>query len=292
VSTQLPSLEKARAEFEALVHQIRPELHRYCARMTGSVIDGEDIVQDTLAKAFYLLPQTSEIANLRNWLFRIAHNKAVDYTRAYARRFGEPLDDHPDVPAESSPMEDRELTKMGLTLFMKLTPPQRGAVILKDVIGHSLQEIADILDLSVPAIKGALHRGRASLRRLAAGVGTTAPPLDRSEIHLLENYVQHFVAGDFDKLRELLADDVRLDVVGMAEGRGAREVGGYFHRYSKKTGWRARVGFVEGRPAILVSEPADPTPRYFISIEWADGKIVRIRDYRYARHVMNDARLG
>ena len=68
----LEALKTARAEFEKLVHEMRPELHRYCARMTGSVIDGEDVVQDTLAKAFYLLPQTPQIANLRSWIFRIA----------------------------------------------------------------------------------------------------------------------------------------------------------------------------------------------------------------------------
>src|SRR5437867_6293315 len=94
-------LRLTRERFATLVAEIRPELHRYCARMTGSVVDGEDVVQDTLAKAFYLLPQTAEIANLRSWIFRIAHNKAVDYTRAYARRFGESLDEHPDLAADA-----------------------------------------------------------------------------------------------------------------------------------------------------------------------------------------------
>src|SRR6266704_2874951 len=129
-----------RAEFEKLVREIRPELHRYCTRMTGSVVDGEDVVQDTLAKAFYLLPQTPEIANLRSWMFRIAHNRAIDYARRYDQRFGESLDDHPDIAADSPPVESQELAKFGLALFMKLTPAQRGAVILKDVLGHSLVE--------------------------------------------------------------------------------------------------------------------------------------------------------
>lgn len=122
----LQALKTARAEFEKLVSEIRPELHRYCTRMTGSVVDGEDVVQDTLAKAFYLLPQMPEIANLRSWIFRIAHNKAIDYTRHYTRRFGEPLDEHPDIAADSPPVESQELTKMRLALFMKLTPAQRG----------------------------------------------------------------------------------------------------------------------------------------------------------------------
>ena len=204
-STTFKALTKARAEFEKLIAEIRPELHRYCARMTGSVVDGEDVVQDTLAKAFYLLPQTAEIANLRNWLFRIAHNKAVDHTRAYARRFGEPLDEHPDMGTYDLPIANQDLTKMGLALFMELTPAQRGAVILKDVLEHSLTEIADILDMSVASVKGALHRGRASLRRAAQAVGESARPLDPLEASLLEGYVRHFPAHEFDKLRELLA---------------------------------------------------------------------------------------
>jgi RNA polymerase sigma-70 factor (ECF subfamily) len=290
-SNVLQVLEKARAEFEKLVCEIRPELHRYCARMTGSVVDGEDVVQDTLAKAFYLLPQTPEIANLRSWIFRIAHNKAVDHTRGYARRFGESLEEHPDIAAAAPPIENQELAKMGLALFMKLTPAQRGAVILKDVLGHSLSEIAEILDASVPSIKGALHRGRASLRKLAPGAGASAPPLDRSEASLLEGYVRHFAAREFDKLRELLARDVRLDVVGISQSRGASQVGRYFHRYSGIEDWRLRVGQVEGRPAILVFNPQEPSgaPCYFILIDWVNGEVARIRDYRYARYVVADA---
>ncbi|MGC4051077.1 MAG: sigma-70 family RNA polymerase sigma factor [Paludibaculum sp.] len=220
-----PAIAAARAEFEKLVKEIRPELHRYCARMTGSVIDGEDVVQDTLAKAFYLLPQTQGIANLRSWLFRIAHNKAIDYTRSYARRFGEALEEHHELAAEATPVEAQETAKLGLSLFMKLTPPQRGAVILKDVLGHSLAEIAEILETSVPAIKGALNRGRTTLQRLGPSMEDGGPPLDRSESLLLENYVAHFAARDFDRLRALLAEDVRLDVVGVAQNRGAVQVG-------------------------------------------------------------------
>lgn len=286
-----PAIAAARADFEKLVSELRPELHRYCARMTGSVIDGEDVVQDTLAKAFYLLPQTPEIANLRSWLFRIAHNKAIDYTRSYARRFGEPLDQHHELAAEASPVDTQEMTKLSLSLFMRLTPPQRGAVILKDVLGHSLAEIAEILETSIPAIKGALNRGRATLQRLGRSMQEGIPPLDHSEKELLANYVTHFAARDFDSLRALLAEDVRLDVVGVAQNRGALQVGGYFHRYRGITDWQVQLGSVEGRPAILVSDPQQPSaaPYYFILIDWENGAVARIRDYRYARYVLADA---
>lgn len=71
-------LEQGRRQFLVLVEQVRPELHRYCSRMTGSVVDGEDVVQETLARAFYELSQLQALPPLRAWLFRIAHNRAID----------------------------------------------------------------------------------------------------------------------------------------------------------------------------------------------------------------------
>src|SRR5438132_12595159 len=86
-------LRAARAGFLALVADIRPELHRYCARMTGSIADGEDVVQDTLARAYYALPELDPPPPLRPWLFRIAHNRAIDHIRRFDRRMRDPLDD-------------------------------------------------------------------------------------------------------------------------------------------------------------------------------------------------------
>ena len=69
-----------------MVDGVRPDLHRYCARLTGSVIDGEDIVQEALAKGFYALSQMSETPPLRPWLFRIAHNAAMDHLKSHAHK--------------------------------------------------------------------------------------------------------------------------------------------------------------------------------------------------------------
>src|SRR6202789_3308219 len=86
--TETPaSFADAREQFLAMVDTIRPELHRYCARLTGSVIEGEDIVQDTLAKAFYALSLSAEVPPLRPWLFRIAHNAAIDFLKSHARKY-------------------------------------------------------------------------------------------------------------------------------------------------------------------------------------------------------------
>src|SRR5215468_10641521 len=86
MSDLLTTIAEARRRFMDLVAEVRPELHRYCARMTGSVFDGEDVVQETLAKAYYALAEMDSPPPLRPWLFRIAHNTAMDFLRRYERR--------------------------------------------------------------------------------------------------------------------------------------------------------------------------------------------------------------
>lgn len=291
-----PILAEAREEFGRLVEGIRPNLHRYCARMTGSVVDAEDVVQDALAKAYYLWP-TTEVINLQAWLLRIAHNKAIDYLR---RRKNSPIDDRmndiDELPLQADlapPLENREIATLALSIYLQLTPLQRSCVILMDVIGYTLAEISELLDVSVGAVKAALHRGRENLRKLAATVESDTPfALEEPEASLLLKYVERFNARDFDGVRMMLADDVRLDLVERVKSQGAVEVGRYFSNYSKLDDWHLSLGLVEGKPAVLISEPqAQDRFAYFIFITWRDGKISSIQDYRYVRHVMLDANI-
>lgn len=287
---------QARADFDALVRDLRAELHRYCARMTGSVVDGEDVLQDALARAFYTLPPSMPVAELRPWLFRIAHNKSIDFLRRYDRRYGEPLDEHPALVDGTNDMEAREVAELALPHFLRLTALQRSCVILKDVVGYSLAELSELLDLSIPAIKGALHRGRAALREGAAAE-EPSPVLDAEQRRMLDVYAAHFNGRDFDSLRDLLADDARLELVGRMSARGKSAVGSYYTRYDALEGWRVEYGTVDGRPALLGFDAlgdrgAAGDPTFFILVEWRDGQVRGIRDYRYARHTMELARLG
>src|SRR5262249_52446287 len=171
MSDVVAGLRVAREQFLALVADVRPELHRYCARMTGSIADGEDVVQDTLARAYYALPELDPLPPLRPWLFRIAHNRAIDHNRRYDRRMREPLDDGALLDAAPAPgppdtLARGEAVRAAVSLFLELPPTQRSCVILKDVLGHSLDEIAAILVTTVPAVKAALHRGRVRLAEL------------------------------------------------------------------------------------------------------------------------------
>lgn len=286
-----PTVTRARAEFDDLVKEIRPQLHRYCSRMTGSVIDGEDVVQDALAKAYYALATTASISNMRGWLFRIAHNKAIDHLRRYDLSHSEPLDDHPPLTVREPSLERKEMTRLALSRFLELPPMQRSCVILKDALDYSLSEIAELLDVTVSAVKAALHRGRVRLRGLSADATAEVPPLPGREMELLNRYVAAFEARDFDAVREMLADDVRLDLIGRAQRRGAVEVGGYFFNYGRLQDWCLALGLVEGKPAVLVHDAAEAgaDPLYFILIDWAGDQVDLIRDYRYARHVMQGA---
>ena len=185
----LPAMAEARARFMELVAEVRPELHRYCARMTGNVFDGEDIVQDTLAKAYFALSEMGEPPPLRGWLFRIAHNTAIDFLRRYERKNVDLVADVPDVGESEDYGPDPALVEAALAVFVSLPPVQRSAIVLKDVLGHSLEETASTMGTTVPAVKGALVRAREHRReRLIEaehlGQGKEEPSAVRGSVQL------------------------------------------------------------------------------------------------------------
>ncbi|HZP18939.1 MAG TPA: sigma-70 family RNA polymerase sigma factor [Bauldia sp.] len=272
--------------FGRLMVELRPRLHRYCARMVGSAFDGEDVVQEALAKAAEAFAGAGTIERPESWLFRIAHNTALDALRRRRRQAVVQSDaDLDGLQDDASAADARVAAAASLSTFMHLPPTQRSAVVLVDVLGHSLAETADILGVTVAAAKAALHRARARLRELAADA---APPrLASAERDLLRLYADRFNARDFDALRALLAEDVRLDLVNRRRIDGRKNVGVYFTRYAERSDWRVWPGIAEGRPAILVSNRAhDPdTIDYVVLLDWADGKIAAIRDFFYAPYV-------
>jgi RNA polymerase sigma-70 factor, ECF subfamily len=169
---------------------------------------------------------------------------------------------------------------------------QRSSVILMDVLGYSLAEIGAIMEESVPAVKSALHRGRTRLRELAREPEDARPPvLRQAERARLAAYVDRFNARDFDALREMLADEVRLELVARSRLNGRRQVGSYFTNYASASGWTARAGFVDGEPALLVDDPTRPAhgSAYFIVLGWDGEKVIAIRDFRYAAYALEGA---
>jgi RNA polymerase sigma-70 factor (ECF subfamily) len=283
------------AGLHQLLIEARPRLHRFCARMVGSAIDGEDVVQEAMAKAIEALPGAGRIERPESWLFRIAHNAAMDELRRRKRR-GPPMSDvdAADVADPLAAADSRVAAAASLASFLRLPAAPRACVVLGDVLGYSLAEIADIAGLSLAAVKAALHRARVRMKEMAGETDEPVPVATAAERARLQAYVDRFNARDFDALRDLLAEDVRLDLVNRVRIAGRKEVSVYFSRYGEKSDWRFSVGIVEGRLALVSRDPEDAGGdiKHIVLLDWVGGKIAAIRDFKYAPYVMDGLAVG
>jgi RNA polymerase sigma-70 factor (ECF subfamily) len=278
-------------DFPQLMGQLRARLHRYCARMVGSILDGEDIVQETLIKANDSYDART-VQNVEGWLFRIAHNTAMDFLRKRAREQAvfDDSDDAAEHSADPNEQADRRIVAAAaLRTFMRLAPAQRSAVILADVLGYEADEAAKVMETSVPAVKAALHRGRVRLKELAEQPeeAVPAPALSSHDQALLRAYADRFNARDWDGLRDLLAPNMTLDLVGRRKARVVERGGEYFTNYARTQGLVIAPLVVEGRPALWVrtdaSEGSGAAP-YMIVLRIESGQVTSIRDFRYGRY--------
>ncbi|HEV7320872.1 MAG TPA: sigma-70 family RNA polymerase sigma factor [Ensifer sp.] len=275
-------------DFEDRLKELRPRLHRYCARMTGSTVDGEDVLQEALIKALQARADGTVVDNLEGWLLRIAHNTSLDFLRRRSRHKVVPLVDD----MEDARLPELDIVAVGFQAFMRLPELQRCAVILKDVLGYQVEEIAEIADCTHAAAKSALQRARAALRHLAARPDDVRLPLlsDASR-QKMAAYVRLFKGGDFDAIRSMLAEDVRLDLVNRLKLEGREDIRRYFARYAEETRWRYELGAIEGRPAMLVFDGAGrmEEPAHFVLLDWRKDEITTIRDYLFAPYVLETA---
>jgi len=276
--------------FLATIAELRPSLHRYCARMTGSVADGEDVVQEALFHAYQRLDTYDDARPLEPWLFRIAHNRCVDFLRRRGVREDAEafVDTDPTVWPDDPP--GPALGRAVEHLVLALPPMERACVLLKDVLDHSLDEIADLVGSTVGGVKAALHRGRAKL----AALPVPAPPAPAAtavrDVDVLARYVERFNRRDWDGLRELVRADARVRVADRFAGPLADS--GYFGRYAQfATPLRLALVAVDGEP-MLVAEYEERgvwTARGLVRLLVREGRVVEIADYKHCAWVLGAA---
>jgi RNA polymerase sigma-70 factor (ECF subfamily) len=272
------------AFLETITH-LRPSLHRYCSRMTGSVFDGEDVVQEALFQAYRKLDTFDDARPLAPWLFRIAHNRCIDFLRRRGVR----------VEAEAAAVEadfvapvDPAGAAVGHAvehLVLTLPPKERACVLLKDVFDYSLEEIAELVGSTAGGVKAALNRGRS---KLAAMPAPTAPRTkSAATARVMHMYVDRFNQRDWDGLRELIADDAQLRVADRFAGPLTDSP--YFARYQRMTTpWRMAVGEVDGEPTILVlqRDSIGWTPHAIVRLSVSGDRITQIADYTHCSWVI------
>jgi RNA polymerase sigma-70 factor (ECF subfamily) len=206
--------------FLEVYEPLRPVLYRYCRYLSRSPWDAEDLVQDTLARAFATLGGLGEPPrDRRAWLFRVASNLWIDQVRRRNVRSSSAGDDA-DGDRSATSGWSRDTREAAGTLLVQLSPQERAAVVLKDAFELGLDEIAEILSTSVGAVKAALHRGRGKLAEPDPEVTRTPAP------GVLDAFCAAFNARDLDRLTALLLDQVTVEVVGASTNYGAERARG------------------------------------------------------------------
>jgi RNA polymerase sigma-70 factor (ECF subfamily) len=263
-------------EFVGATEGYRRELLAHCYRMVGSVQDAEDLVQEVYLRAWRGWDRFEGRASVRTWLYRIATNACLTALQHKERRFvpsglGAPSND-PHAPVElagpevdwvqpfpsssADPAEivaERNSLRLALIVSLQHLPPQQRAVlVLREVLAFPAAAVAEMLEISVPAVKSSLQRARATLGELAADRDEIAEPSDARAKALLDQYIAAFENSDAAALEKLLRTDTVLE---FAPSRtwfsGLRTCLPYLENYALGSfgEWRMVATSANGQPA-------------------------------------------
>jgi RNA polymerase sigma-70 factor, ECF subfamily len=272
--------------FRELVEPHRRALEIHAYRMLGSPHDAEDVIQETLMRAWGALDRFERRASIGTWLYRIATNACLDELERRPRR-PEPVQPYPDERLEQAaePIVDpaaryaaREGVELAfLTAIQKLPGRQRAILILRDVLGWTAPEVAELLESTVTAVNSGLQRARATIdSELPAASARAAAPSQRE---LLADYVDAWERADMDDLVTLLRDDAVLRMPPQPSIAGAPQIVEFFTDgpcLGKVGVTRIAPAWANGRPAVVMRRrAADGTfePHGVLVFEVADGAI-------------------
>jgi RNA polymerase sigma-70 factor (TIGR02960 family) len=221
--------------FAELTNPYRRELHMHCYRILGSFQDAEDLLQETLLSAWQALDRFDG-RSLRAWLYRIATNRCLNYLRDSSRRpkvtaashSGSPfagaahsdepwwIEPYPDTlieavePGPEARYDARESIALSFVAGLQHLPTQqRAALVLRDVLGFSAAEVANMLGSTPASVNSALQRARAGLQP-SSGSDRVTLPRSPHEAEVVDQFIDAIQQGDLDRVVTLLTDDARL----------------------------------------------------------------------------------
>ncbi|HET9173120.1 MAG TPA: sigma-70 family RNA polymerase sigma factor [Actinospica sp.] len=256
----------------------RGELTAYCYRMLGSFHDAEDLVQETMLRAWKARDRYDPSrASVRTWLYRIATNVCLTALDGRARRalpsgLGAPSTDPRapltpvfDIPwlepfpdARFDPQARADL-RLALVAALQMLPArQRAVLVLREVLDFSAAEVAEQLETTVPAVNSALQRARATIARHGDGLGEVEEPRDPEARAVVDRYARAFAAADVPALVRLLAEAAIMEMPPVPLWiRGREDYGRFMDRLFelRGTGWTTRPVTANGQPAFLAYPP-------------------------------------
>ncbi len=254
-------------------------------------MDGEDIVQEALFEAYRKLDSFDDSRQLTPWLFRIAHNRCIDFLRRRSVRAKAEAEAVADMPEFVLPHEPQghDVAQAVEYLVQTLPPRERACLLLKDVFEYSLEEVAEFLGSTTGAVKAALNRGRA---KLATAPNRTPSAVAKHKEHnaTLREYVTRFNRRDWDGVRDLIRADATLLVADRFSGPFIGSP--YFGNYERwPASWRLALGRVDGEPAIyaLIRGIDSWTPHSVVQVSLIGDRIVSITDYGHCQWVLAHA---
>jgi RNA polymerase sigma-70 factor (ECF subfamily) len=278
--------------FRELVDPYRHALEVHCYRMLGSVHEAEDVVQETLLRAWKALERYEPRAQLQTWLYRIATNACLDELERRPRR-PEPLDPFPDAPVDETgaPTYDpaaRYVIREGMELALlraiqELPGRQRAILIFRDVLGWTAPEVAELLDSTVASVNSALQRARATIEQQVGVPARVAADPDERE--LLHRYVDAFERDDVDGLVALLREDAVMRMPPQRSLSGAIEIARFLREVPGGGDLRTlklTPTWANGRPAVAIHRrTADRglVPHGISVLQVEDGRIVQIDSF-------------
>ncbi|MEO8696393.1 MAG: RNA polymerase subunit sigma-70 [Acidimicrobiales bacterium] len=284
-----PGVTAASADFYARLAPHRGEMVAFCYRMVGSVHDAEDLTQDTYLRAWRARDQYDDArASLRTWLYRIATNVCLTALTDRGRRplpsglvaprdalapfaidaeitWLQPLPDTMvAVDPSSTAVEHSGLRLAFVAALQHLSARQRGALILREVLGYSAAEAAEILGISVAAVNSSLQRARARMKASELRRELIAEPSPAEQRAWVDRYMIAFARADVDALKRLLTDDVVMEMPPLLNWfSGTDNYGRFMHWVFEANGtdWHLVPVAANGQPAFAAYNRVGPNYR-------------------------------